>query len=108
VWRKEQIDMVIQLVRVAIKPDQRDRWLELVRANAAQTRSEDGCESYDVCEDIETPNAFLLIERWRNLDAKYDNFRNPKVREADGLAGRRPRRTARGLANRGCLDVDPG
>src|SRR5688500_15641049 len=70
--------MVIQLVRVSVKPDQRERWLELVRANAAETRTEDGCETYEVCEDVEAPNTFVLVERWRDLDSQYDHFRNPK------------------------------
>ena len=29
--------MVIQLVRVSISPEQRERWLELIRQNATQT-----------------------------------------------------------------------
>lgn len=70
--------MVVQVVRVSIKPEQRDRWLELVRLNAAQTRAEEGCESYVVCEDIETPNAFVLVEEWAAIDAQYEHFRNPE------------------------------
>ena len=70
--------MVVQVVRVSIKPEQRDRWLELIRLNAVQTRAEEGCESYVVCEDIETPNAFVLVEDWTGLDAQYEHFRNPE------------------------------
>jgi quinol monooxygenase YgiN len=69
--------MVIQLVRVSIKPEQREKWLELIAANAAATRLEEGCESYEVTEDLETPNTFVLVERWRDLDAQYDHFRSP-------------------------------
>jgi quinol monooxygenase YgiN len=84
--------MVIQLVRVSIKPDQRERWLELVRQNAAQTRAENGCESYQISEDIDTPNTFAIVERWADLDAQYDHFRNPDFGAlmgalADVLAG---------------------
>jgi len=79
--------MVIQVVRVTIQPDRRDRWLGLMRANAAQTRAQDGCESYAVCEDIEAPNTFVIVERWRDLDAKYDNIRNPKFGELMGALG---------------------
>jgi quinol monooxygenase YgiN len=57
--------MVIQVVRVSIRPEQRGTWLELIRANAAQTRSERGCESYQISEDLEQPDTFLLVERWR-------------------------------------------
>src|SRR5688500_10265938 len=70
--------MVIQLVRVSIKPDQRDAWLDLIRENAAKTRAEEGCESYEIGEDIETPSTFMIVERWANLEAQYDHFRNPE------------------------------
>ena len=70
--------MVVQVVRVSIKPEQRDHWLELIRMNAAQTRAEEGCESYRVCEDIETPNAFVLVEEWTSMGAQYEHFRNPE------------------------------
>lgn len=68
--------MVIQLVTVSIRPERRDRWLELIRLNAAQTRAEEGCESYRISEDVETPNSFVIIEQWANLDAVYSHFRN--------------------------------
>lgn len=73
--------MVIQLVRVAIRPEHRDKWLELIQVNAAQTRAEEGCESYEVGEDLETPNTFVLVERWANLEAQYDHFRSPRFGE---------------------------
>jgi quinol monooxygenase YgiN len=84
--------MVIQLIEVSIKPDQRDRWLELIRANVARTRAEEGCESYEVGEDIHEPNKFLIVERWASLDAQYEHFRAPEFGElmaalGDVLAG---------------------
>ena len=68
--------MVIQLVRASIKPEQRDRWLEVIRRNAAQTRDEVGCEGYQISEDLEAPNTFVIIERWANLEAVYSHLRN--------------------------------
>ena len=68
--------MVIQLVSASIRPEQRDRWLELIRVNAAQTRAEEGCESYQIAEDLETPNSFVIIEQWADLEAVYSHFRN--------------------------------
>jgi quinol monooxygenase YgiN len=79
--------MVIQIVRVSIKPEQRERWLEVVGSNAAQTRAELGCESYQICEDVETPNLFVIVERWTNLEAQYDHFRDPKFGELMGALG---------------------
>ena len=69
--------MVIQLVRVSIRPERRERWLELIRQNADSTRAEEGCERYEVGEDLDAPNVFTIVERWRDLDAQYEHFRKP-------------------------------
>jgi quinol monooxygenase YgiN len=79
--------MVIQLVRVSIKPDQRESWLELIRQNAAQTRTEEGCESYQISEDLETPNTFTIVEHWSDLEAQYEHFRNPEFGKLMGALG---------------------
>ena len=42
---KRYLDFASQLVNVSIRPEQRHKWLELIRTNAAQTRAEEGCES---------------------------------------------------------------
>ncbi|MFD7259042.1 putative quinol monooxygenase [Streptomyces sp. NPDC059874] len=68
--------MILQVVRASIKPEQREHWLEVVRGNAARTRAEEGCEGYQVAEDVEAPNTFVIIEQWANLDAVYRHFRN--------------------------------
>jgi quinol monooxygenase YgiN len=67
--------MIIQLVRASIKPEQRDRWLEVIGRNATRTRAEAGCQGYQVAEDLETPNHFVIVELWTNLDAVKDHFR---------------------------------
>ena len=79
--------MVIQLVSVSIRPEQRDKWLELVRVNAAQTRAEEGCESYQISEDVETPNYFVIVERWASLDAQLSHFRTTAFGELMGDLG---------------------
>lgn len=76
--------MVILLVNVSIRPDQRDRWLELIRTNLEQTRAEDGRESYRVGEDVETPNEFAVVERWSSLDALYRHFRTAEFGQLMG------------------------
>ena len=70
--------MVIQLVQVSIRPERRERWLDLARVNAAQTRAENGCEGFRISEDLETPNSFVLVERWASMEAQYDHFRTPE------------------------------
>jgi quinol monooxygenase YgiN len=79
--------MVVQVVRVSIRPEQRERWLDVLQTNAAQTRAEEGCESYQISEDLETPNKFLIVEEWTTLDAQYAHFRNPEFGQLMGTLG---------------------
>ncbi len=48
----------------------------MIRDNAVRTRAEEGCEDYQVAEDLEAPNTFLIIEQWASLDAMYRHFHN--------------------------------
>jgi quinol monooxygenase YgiN len=68
--------MIVQVVRASIKPEQRERWLEVIQRNAARTRAEEGCDGYQVAEDLEAPNSFVIVERWASLDAVYTHYRN--------------------------------
>lgn len=79
--------MVIQVVSVSIRPDQREKWLGLIRLNAAQMRAEEGCDSYQVSEDVEVPNRFVIVERWASLDAKYSHLRTPEFGKLMGALG---------------------
>jgi quinol monooxygenase YgiN len=67
--------MIIQIVRASIKPEQRDRWLEVIERNATQTRADEGCQSYQVAEDLEAPNNFVIVELWTSLEAVKNHFR---------------------------------
>jgi quinol monooxygenase YgiN len=79
--------MVIQLVRVSIRPERRDRWLGLIRANVTQTLAEEGCESYQVSEDVDAPNDFVIVERWTSLEAQYSHFRAAEFGQLMGALG---------------------
>ena len=68
--------MVVLLARTSIKPEERDRWLELVSAVSESSRAEEGCAAYRVYEDVERPNDFVFVEQWRSLDALRAHFRS--------------------------------
>ncbi len=76
--------MVIQIVHVSIRPEKREEWLDLIRANAAQTRCEEGAESYRIGEDVESPNHFIIVERWASMEAQYQHFKRPEFGELMG------------------------
>ena len=76
--------MVVQIVRVSIRPDRREAWFELVRLATARARAERGCESCQAAEDVETPNDFVIVEQWASMEAQYEHFRNPQFGELMG------------------------
>jgi quinol monooxygenase YgiN len=67
--------MIVQIVRASIKPEQRNRWLQVIERNATQTRVEEGCLGYQVAEDLEVPNSFVIVELWSDVDAVKNHFR---------------------------------
>ena len=83
--RKDQ--MLIQIVKASIKPEECERWVDVVRHNAKQTRAEDGCIAYQVAEDLEKPNDFVIVELWNNLDAVYVHFRTQFAKLMAALDG---------------------
>ena len=66
-------------VRFPIKPDQRERFLELSRAAVASTRKEPGCISYTFYEDGMVPNAFIFFEEWRSEEALVSHIKQPYI-----------------------------
>ena len=68
--------MVLQIVRASIKPERRDHWLEVIRLNAARTRAEAGCDSYQVAQDLEHPDDYVIVEQWASMEAVHEHFRN--------------------------------
>lgn len=79
--------MVIQIVKVSVRPDERAAWLELLRSATAQARAEEGCESCQASEDVERPDEFVIVEQWAHMEAQYEHFRNPRFEELMGRLG---------------------
>ena len=66
--------MVILHVIVPIKAEARGRWLEIVEAVTGPSRAEDACRSYQVYENIDVENRFIVVEEWDSLDGLYRHF----------------------------------
>jgi quinol monooxygenase YgiN len=73
--------MVILRAVGAIKPEARERWFELLAAVTPPSRAEEACQSYILYEAIETPNTFIFVEEWANLDGLYAHFHTPHFTE---------------------------
>ena len=52
-----------------IRPEDADRWPEIVRAFTTATRAEPGCLWFDWSRNIENPNEYVLVEAFGDGDA---------------------------------------
>ena len=76
--------MVVLHAHVPIKPEARERWLSVVDVVARASRAEEACRGYRIYEDIETPNSFIFVEEWENLDGLYRHYQTPHFAEFFG------------------------
>jgi len=85
--------MLAMLVKVRIKPDQRERFLKAIEVDVlGSERDEPGCLRFNVLQDAQDPNVYLFYEVYEDqaaLDAHrsaphYDVWRQA----ADTLDGR--------------------
>ena len=54
--------MILIVLKVQVRPDRRDVWLERIAKYTADVREEPGNPSFDVYESLESPNEFAIVE----------------------------------------------
>lgn len=62
-----------------IKPEKRDRFLELALAGVEKTRQEKGNISYSFYEEIGVPNSFIYFEEWESREALTEHLQQPYI-----------------------------
>ncbi len=71
--------MIFIVLKVQIRPDQRDYWLEGIQRYTEAVRQEQGNLSFDCFESIDTANEFAIVEGFESREAgdshvKTDHF----------------------------------
>lgn len=62
--------MLSLIVSVQVKPEKRDKFLEVIADNALRSvRDEPGCLRFDVVEHVDQPNHFFFYELYRDAEA---------------------------------------
>jgi autoinducer 2-degrading protein len=62
--------MLAMLVKVRIKPEKRDRFLEVIEHDAlASERDEPGCLRFNVLQDAQDPNTYIFYEVYKDQAA---------------------------------------
>lgn len=75
--------MIMITGRFQIDPEQREAFLAFARDLVPGERQEPGCLQFDMFEDVNTPNAFLMLEQWEDRDALDAHTETEKFEEND-------------------------
>ena len=54
--------MILIVLKIQIRADRRDVWLERMTSYMKAVRDEPGCVSFDCYESIDAPNEFAVVE----------------------------------------------
>jgi quinol monooxygenase YgiN len=60
--------MIVVAVRIQVKPQMREQFMQLAQGMLAPSRAEPGCISYNFFADTVEPNAFLFFEEWESRE----------------------------------------
>jgi quinol monooxygenase YgiN len=61
--------VILIVLKVQIRPDRRDVWLERIAKYTAAVREEPGNLSFDVYESLDAPNEFGIVEGFASKEA---------------------------------------
>jgi len=66
--------MIIVHGTIPIRPDARERALELARSMAEASREEHGCISYEFYVGLSDPNTLMLFQEWDSMETLMAHF----------------------------------
>jgi quinol monooxygenase YgiN len=61
--------MILINLKIQIRADRREEWLDRMTRYMKAVREEPGCTSFDVYESIDAPNQFSVIESFADKEA---------------------------------------
>ena len=73
--------MIIVHGTIPIRPECRERALELARRMTVATQAEAGCISYDFYVGLSDPNTLMLFQEWESMDALMGHFQTDHMDE---------------------------
>lgn len=72
-------DFIVLSGRYKIKPEKRERFLQLALAGMEKTREETGNISYNLYEQVGVPNSFIYFEEWKSREALAAHLKQPYI-----------------------------
>ncbi len=74
--------MIFITAKFRVKPDDAERWPEIIKDFSEGTRSEPGCLWFDWARSIDDPGEYVLVEAFRDDEAAGAHVRSAHFREA--------------------------
>jgi quinol monooxygenase YgiN len=66
--------MILITGTVEVAAEDRAAFIAAATRHCGLSRTEVGCISHTCSEDVEKPNTFTFVERWRDMDAVKEHF----------------------------------
>ena len=73
--------MIIVHGTIPIRPDRRERALELARRMTEATLAEAGCISYEFFVGLSDPNTLMLFQEWDTMEALMAHYQTDHMEE---------------------------
>ena len=73
--------MILIVVKMPIRPERRDEWLDGVRRYSEAVRREPGSPEFTCFESIETPNQFVAVEGFPSRELSDAHVQTEHFRE---------------------------
>lgn len=75
------------IVRRKLKEGTIEQYLKCTEKAVAETRKEQGCIRYELCQSKEDPLQFAMFECWESQEHFNAHFETPHFKEFAALAG---------------------
>lgn len=73
--------MILITGTVVVSPENRAAFVAAASRHVSLSRTEPGCISHGVHEDVMAPGTFVFVERWRDMAAVQEHFAKDYSRE---------------------------
>jgi (4S)-4-hydroxy-5-phosphonooxypentane-2,3-dione isomerase len=70
---------IMIVVEFEVKPEHRSAFIELMKGHAQRSRTEDGCQQFDVLLPQEDQSRVFLVEAWRDQTALDVHMKLPAM-----------------------------
>ncbi|MET8277893.1 putative quinol monooxygenase [Micromonospora sp. NPDC005174] len=74
--------MIIVTARFRVRPEDADRWPEIIREYTLDTRKEPGCVSFDWSRGLDDPTEYILVEFWKDEAANAAHLGTEQFQQA--------------------------